>query len=59
MRNSATSTPPLASEERLKQIHGPRTALLSGEEVLERTAELGAIEAQILTPIGTEPRMHS
>lgn len=50
----------LASEERHKNEYmALAQRYFPSEEVLERTAELGAIEAQILTPIGTEPRMHS
>ena len=50
----------LASEERHKNEYLSLAMRYFPEsEVLDRTAELGAIEAQILSPSGTEPRMHS
>ena len=50
----------LASEERHKNEYlSLALRYFPEEEVNDRTAHLGALEAQILSAMGTEPRMHS
>ena len=50
----------LASEERHKNEYMSLAfRYFAEEEVQERTSQLGAMEAQILSVTGTQPRMHS